>query len=112
MSAAEWVALAVAATALLLTVAVLATVRGLRRSVDSLHFSVEALSSDAATVEDLRDAVRPLPVGESDTADEPEPVVSRVPTVLRTRSVVKAMALGTGTAHAARRLRNGNGKGR
>ncbi|MEY2476123.1 MAG: hypothetical protein QOG87_1438 [Actinomycetota bacterium] len=111
MSAAEWIALAVAATALIFTLAVLAGLRGLRRSVDSLHVSIEAMSNGAATIDDLKAAVRPLLTGEPEPMDEPEPVVSRVPPVLRTRSVVKAMAIGTGTAHAARRLRNGNGKG-
>jgi hypothetical protein len=79
------------------------TVRALAREVRELHATVDALASGAPTLEQLRAAVAGVP----EPTDEPEPVVSRVPPVLRTRSVVKAMALGTGTAHAARRLRNG-----
>jgi hypothetical protein len=112
VSAAEWVAISISALTLVVTFGVLRTTKGLRRSVAELHSSVDALSAGAATTDDLRAAVRAVVDGEPDPVDEPEPVVSRVPTVLRTRSVVKAMALGTGTAHAARRLRNGNGKGR
>lgn len=103
MTGAEWTAVAIAAAALLVTLAVLVAVRGLHRSVTQLQASVDDLAAGAATIEQLRAAV----TGEPEPTEEPEPVVSRVPPVLRTRSVVKAMALGTGTAHAARRLRNG-----
>jgi hypothetical protein len=104
VSAAEWTAIAIAAAALVVTLAVLVALRGLGRSVAQLQGSIDDLAAGAATIEQLRAAV----AGEPEPPAEPDPVVvSRVPPVLRTRSVVKAMALGTGTAHAARRLRNG-----
>ena len=88
---------------LLLAIALLA-LRRLGRAVAYVQASIDDLAAGAATIDDLKRAV----AGHEEPADEPDPVVvSRVPPVLRTRSVVKAMALGTGTAHAARRLRNG-----
>lgn len=89
-----------------LGLAVVVALRGLTRSVQQLRAEVAA----AATVEDLRAAIAttldpPAPV-------EPERPVTRVPTMFRSPGVIKAMALGTGTASAARRLRNGsNGDG-
>lgn len=102
MSAGDWIAIGVSGFTL---VVVLGAARGLRRSIADLQASVDDLAAGAATLDDLKAAVREP--GEPDITEEPEAVVSRVPPVLRTRSVVKAMALGTGTAHAARRLRNG-----
>ena len=103
MSGADWIAIGVSAVTLVIALAVLRTARTLQRSVAGVQTSVDDLAAGAATIEQLRAAV----AGEPEPAEEPDPVVSRVPPVLRTRSVVKAMALGTGTAHAARRLRNG-----
>lgn len=98
----SWVAIAVSGVTLLV---VLLATRALTRSIADLQASIDDLAAGAATLDDLRAAVHAPQ--EPETADLTEPVVSRVPSVLRTRSVVKAMALGTGTAHAARRLRNG-----
>ena len=98
----SWVALGISCLTLL--VVVLAT-RGLKRAIANLQASVDDLAAGAATLDDLRAAVHAPEM--PDASELAEPVVSRVPPVLRTRSVVKAMALGTGTAHAARRLRNG-----
>ncbi len=104
MSAGEWVAIGVSCLTLVVAIAVLRSTRTLKRSVAHLQDSVDDLAAGAATIEQLKAAVAGDPAPGADTT---EPVVSRVPPVLRTRSVVKAMALGTGTAHAARRLRNG-----
>ena len=103
MSAGTVVVGVLAAVTLLIALTVLRTTRTLQRSVADVQASIDELAAGAATIEQLRAAV----AGEPEPVDEPDPVVSRVPPVLRTRSVVKAMALGTGTAHAARRLRNG-----
>ena len=100
------IALSLSIVTLVLMVAVFAGLRRLTTAVAGVQQSLDELASGAATVEDLKGAV----AAALDPTPEPEPEpapVSRVPPVLRTRSVVKAMALGTGTAHAARRLRNG-----
>jgi hypothetical protein len=116
VSNSEWVAVAMAAVALFLAVAVLVGLRGLRRSMTRLQAGVDALAADPS-LDDLHDAMAGLrnrvdAIARATGVPEPvEPVRSRVPTMLRSRGVVKAMALGSGTAHVARRLRNGNGSG-
>ena len=120
MTGAAWAALAVAGLAVLLSAAVLVSVRGLRRSVTRVEAALEteveglavALDELQASLGTLRRQVDRLADANGlPELDAPEPRLSRVPSVLRTRSVVKAMALGTGTAHAARRLRHGTGNG-
>jgi hypothetical protein len=102
----------VAVLAVVLVVLILDGIRGLRRDVDRLHGEVAQLQRNAATAHDVRTAVAngiadaTRPVVEDDT-----PAISRVPDKLRTGPVIKAMALGSGTAHAARRLR-GTANGR
>jgi hypothetical protein len=103
---------------------VLLTLRSLGRRITAVEDAVLELRTDTvggvelvqdamaranAQVDRLADAAGLPPI------DERPPPLTRVPRMLRSRSVVKAMALGTGTAHAARRLRNGstgNGTGR
>jgi hypothetical protein len=92
----------------LLGLAVVVALRSLTSSVEELRAEV----AGAATVEDLRAAVASAIDPPAEV--EPERPVTRVPTMFRSPGVIKAMALGTGTASAARRLRggsNGNGKG-
>jgi hypothetical protein len=103
----EALTLAAALLAVVLVVVALVSLRSLRRSVDDLHLVVDGLSAGAATTDDLRAAVAAaLDPEVPEQASEP---VSRVPRVLRTGPVIKAMAIGSGTAHAARRLRGSAG---
>jgi hypothetical protein len=109
-----WIAASLCAVCVVLVLVVLRHLRALRRSVDDLAASVGQLSDGAATVDDLRAAVAAAVTPQPEPEAEPAPV-TRVPQVLRTGPVIKAMALGSGTAHVARRLRgtgNGNGNGR
>jgi hypothetical protein len=113
----------VAVLALGLLLAVLLTVRSLGRRIIAVEDAVLELRAETvggvelvqegvaranAQVDRLADAA-----GLPEIDERPRPI-TRVPKMLRSRSVVKAMALGTGTAHAARRLRHGstNGTGR
>ena len=110
MTGPEAIALAAALIAAILALTVLAVLRGLARSVDHLRTSVDELARGAATTEDLRAAVAQAvaaPGAHGSVDSKPDLAASRVPAALRTGPVVKAMALGTGTAHVARRLRNG-----
>jgi len=112
-----------------LLIAVLVAVRSVGRRVDALHHELLDVRAEAtSSVDDLRHEISRVSAQADRLADaaglppideKPRPV-TRVPKMLRSKSVVKAMALGTGTAHAARRLRqgangtngNGNGNGR
>ena len=113
MTGAEWaIWLLVLATGAVLA-GVLLALRVLTRSVDDLRATVDELSSGAATVDDLRAAVaEAVPARPADEMSPAPADVSRVPQVLRTGPVIKAMALGSGTAHVARRLRGGPSNGR
>jgi hypothetical protein len=100
---------------------VLRGVRILGRRLDALQTALdEQRAAAAAATSDLGQEVARITAQVDRLADAaglpeldaPPPRVSRVPQVLRTRPVVKAMAFGTGTAHAARRLRSGNGNGK
>jgi hypothetical protein len=99
-------ALAIALVALALIAATLAGIWSLRRSVGGIHDEIERLHQGAATADDLRAAMADVLADATalDPTDELGPI-SRVPQRLRTGPVIKAMALGSGTAHVARRLR-------
>lgn len=110
MTGPEAIALAAALIAAILALTVLTVLRGMSRSVERLQASVDELARGAATTDDLREVVAEAvavsgPPGAVD--GKPDLAASRVPAVLRTGPVVKAMAFGTGTAHVARRLRDG-----
>jgi hypothetical protein len=100
--------------------AVLFVVRRVRDEVGALAEAVEQLRGETGPVLDvLQDGMARVnaqadrlagAAGLPPVDERPRPV-TRVPKMLRSRSVVKAMALGTGTAHAARRLRHRSGPG-
>jgi hypothetical protein len=113
----------VAVLALGLLLAVLLTVRSLGRRITAVEDAVLELRAETVGgVELVQEGVARANVQVDRLAgaaglpaiDERPRPITRVPKMLRSRSVVKAMALGTGTAHAARRLRHGstNGTGR
>ena len=109
MSAGEAVVLGAALIGLVLAVAVLVALRDVRRDLDGLRTELGDLSAGAATIDDLRAAVAAAVPATGDDASADGAPVSRVPKVLRTGPVVKALALGSGTAHVARKLAGRNG---
>ena len=110
MSAGEAVVLGAVLIGLVLAAAVLVVLRDVRRDLEGLRAELHSLAVGAATIDDLEAAVRAaIPRGPGDDASADPVPASRVPQVLRTGPVVKAMALGSGTAHVARKLAGRNG---
>ena len=117
MDGTETAAMVLALAFVVLGLAVVIALRNLTRSMDALRRDVESLSAGAPTLADLRAAVTAAIDPAVDDEPGPPRRVTRVPGAFRSPGVIKAMALGTGTASAARRLRqgvsngHGNGKG-
>ena len=111
MSASDWaaatlgVAVAILTGGLLVVLALLtATLRSLQRSIDELR--VESIDA----VEEMRDLAREA-AGEVDAADmvgQRLDGASRLAARTVSSPVVKALAIGTGTKRAVRRMRNGD----
>jgi hypothetical protein len=117
MSGTEVLAVAVAAALAGVGIGLLFALQRMTRTVAELRSAVDELRAETVPlvaelgerVDGMADRLPPPP-----EPPAPPPPVSRVPTALRRGPVVKALALGSGTAHAARRLRskNGNGNGK
>lgn len=116
---AEAAAILAAAALALIIAGFMVNQRGIRRSVDTLRTDLAELGTRAdVTADEFRAAIARTNAQLDRLADHaglPDidvqpPRPPRVPAVLRTGPVIKALAFGTGTAQAARRLRNGNGK--